>query len=144
MKRYAIKATLIILFITLQASAFSYAVAQQEFSIENTSLQIYRDGLAAITQTVNVEETHPYIIHHRTINKNFLSIEKQILQQYPLDELKEAIDNYDKVMGEAPDTYFGWYKHGFTDFFRHGVNKDPPFMKFLSEREPLKNLKKNT
>ncbi len=62
MKHYVRKASLTILFLVLQASAISCVFAQQEFSVESTSLQIYRDGIVAFKQTLNVEELYPQII----------------------------------------------------------------------------------
>jgi uncharacterized membrane protein len=62
MKHYVRKASLTILFLVLQVSAIFCVFAQQGFSVESTSMQIYRDGLISIKQTLNVEELYPQII----------------------------------------------------------------------------------
>jgi len=62
MKHYFRKVSLIILFLVLQAFAISNVFAQQEFSVESTNLQIYRDGLVTINQKLNVEELFPQFI----------------------------------------------------------------------------------
>ena len=84
MKSYVVKVALVIIFITLQASAISSTFAQQGFSVETTSLQIYRDGLATIKQTLNVEELHPQI----TVPFFFPSIENIIV----LDQNQKVVD----------------------------------------------------
>jgi len=62
MKHYGLKAALVIILLILPALAISCVFAQQGFSVESSSLQIYRDGLATQKQTLNVEELYPQII----------------------------------------------------------------------------------
>lgn len=84
MKHYSRKARLTILFLILQALTISCGFTQQEFSVESTSLQIYRDGLVSIKQTLNVEELYPQII----IPVLGSSIENMIV----LDQNQKAVD----------------------------------------------------
>lgn len=62
MKHYARDATLVILLLTIQVLTFSCVHANSGFTIESTSLQIYRDGLTIVKQTLTVEEFYPQII----------------------------------------------------------------------------------
>jgi uncharacterized membrane protein len=84
MKHYVISATLVIIILALQASAISRSFAQQGFIIETTTLQIYRDGLATLKQTLDVEELYPQI----TIPILSPSIENIIV----LDQNQRAVD----------------------------------------------------
>ncbi|MCW3998512.1 MAG: hypothetical protein NWF10_08110 [Candidatus Bathyarchaeota archaeon] len=62
MKHYVRKSTLTILILILAVYTFSCVHANSGFSIESTSLQIYRDGLAYVKQTLTVEELYPQIV----------------------------------------------------------------------------------
>ncbi|NHJ32893.1 MAG: hypothetical protein FK732_08525 [Asgard group archaeon] len=84
MKHYVKKVSLVILFLVLQASAISCVFAQHGFSVESTSLQIYRDGIVALKQTLNVDELYPQII----IPVLSSSIENLIV----LDQNQKAVD----------------------------------------------------
>ncbi len=62
MKHYVSEVGLVILLLILQTSTFLNVYATSGFTIESTSLQIYRDGLANVKQTLNIEEFYPQII----------------------------------------------------------------------------------
>ena len=62
MKHYVNEVGLVILFLILQTSTFLNVYATSGFTIESTSLQIYRDGLVNVKQTLNIEEFYPQII----------------------------------------------------------------------------------
>ena len=62
MKHYVKEVGLVILLLMLQTSTLSHVHANSGFTVESTSLQIYRDGLVKIKQTLNVEEVYPQII----------------------------------------------------------------------------------
>lgn len=61
MKQEVKKAALVIILLVLQSLNISNIYAQQGFSIEITNIQIHRDGLTSIKQTVNIEESYPQI-----------------------------------------------------------------------------------
>lgn len=92
------------------------------------------------------EEKNPNLIHHRSITDAMVKMENYWLTQHLLVELLDAIDNYNYVMeGFEPDTFLGQYPHKFIDFFRKGTNKQPPFVKFISEKNynPRRELLKD-
>ena len=62
MKHYVKEVGLVILLLVLQTSTLSHVHANSGFTFESASLQIYRDGLVNIQQTLNVEELYPQII----------------------------------------------------------------------------------
>ena len=61
MKHYAREVSMIILLLFLQLSFLSNVHANSGYTIESTTLQIYRDGLVKIKQILNVEEFYPKI-----------------------------------------------------------------------------------
>ena len=62
MKHYVKEVGLVILLLILQTSTLSQVHANSGFTVESASLQIYRDGLASVKQTLTVEEFYPQII----------------------------------------------------------------------------------
>ena len=61
MKQRVTDAALVIMLVVMHSLIISNIYAQQEFSIETTNMQIYRDGLVSIKQIANVEELYPQI-----------------------------------------------------------------------------------
>lgn len=90
-------------------------------------------------QKIAKEHKGKTIPYHRSLTKKFMEIEKARLMEHELSELIEAVDNYHCVL-KNPNEYWYKYKQGFTAFFRPGIQKDPPFYKFLEENDPLNNL----
>ena len=88
---------------------------------------------------------NPNLIHHRSITPQMIKIESKRLCEYELDELRVAIANYNYVMGHMTDTFYGQYPHKFIEFFRDGVNKNAPYIKFITEKKynPRSELLKN-
>ena len=100
----------------------------------------YNPGKHPLIEFWQNQSVNPNIIHHRSITDRMIKLERYWKTQYEQIELIGAIRNYNYVMGFPPETFWGQYPHQFTQFFRKGVQKDPPFMKFLDEAKPRYNL----
>lgn len=57
-----IRKIIVVLFLVIQMLAFSMVCANSGFTVEVTSLQIFRDGLCNVKQTMIVDEFYPQII----------------------------------------------------------------------------------
>jgi hypothetical protein len=81
-------------------------------------------------------------VTHRTLTSKMEATAKRVIAEHGLKEAACAVRNYNFMMESGKD-FYGKYTHGFDDFFRAGDKKPAPFVKFLDERKPLKNLWKN-
>ena len=84
MKHYVREMALIFLLLILQTSTLSFVQANSGFTVESTNLQIYRDGLVNIKQTLNVEEFYPQI--------SVLLLSSSIENLIVIDQNQKAVD----------------------------------------------------
>ena len=70
-------------------------------------------------------------IKHRKLTEGMKKNIKSKLKEYKEEELIQCIDNYVKVV--TSDCWYK-YKSSLDDFFRPGVQKPAPCMKFLPDR----------
>ena len=90
MKHYARKTTSVLLLIVFQLFALSCANANLGYTVESSRVEIYRDGLSSVTQTVIVQDYYPQI----TIPLLSSSVENLVIvdqDQVPVDY---EINNY--------------------------------------------------
>lgn len=84
MKHYVSEVGLVILLLILQTSTFLNVYANSGFTIESTSLQIYRDGLVNVKQKLNIEDFYPQI----TVTLISSSVENLIV----IDQNQKIVD----------------------------------------------------
>jgi hypothetical protein len=83
--------------------------------------------------------SHKNMVQHKELSETVRNKIKATLKETAIEDLKSAIEAYDKILG-LPG-YLYTYKHSMEDFFRAGANKPSPYKKFLPEMNPLENLK---
>ena len=76
------------------------------------------------------------IIRHRSMNQAMQSHMNARLEDYSIDELKKAIDNYSIIL--QSDNYYWTHKWSLQDFM-----KPNNVARFVDESEPLSNFKSN-
>lgn len=107
---------------------------------------------------VNYWNSLPGLIHARVVDNYTLKVLDKRLMQYPMCKLLESTKIYcciltgsewfEPILG-IQDFFFYTYRHHIREFFRDGVVKLAPYIKFFSESQPLTNFmnykyKKNT
>lgn len=80
------------------------------------------------------------LIQHRSMTAGMRTAARRVLRDYSVEELRTALDNYDEMMGWGRESYYGWYRYRFEDFFRAGRDKAPPYSKYLAESDPKNSM----
>src|SRR5699024_9879 len=79
---------------------------------------------------------HQEIIKHKKMNQQMKSHIKARLEEYSLDELKQATSNYKQILEN--DKYYWTHKWTLQDFMKpNNVNR------FVTESQPFDNFKKD-
>lgn len=82
------------------------------------------------------------IVKHRELTQKMRSSINARLETYTVDELKEAIDNYDSIL--KSDKHFFSYKWALIDFFNPNnivmfLTENDPFANYLSDKHKRKS-----
>lgn len=130
---------------TSLSSVLLSSVPSSELSIsKKTKKEIHIPKISVHNQTP-VDElfqfwlSHKNMVQHKELSETVRNKIKATLKETAIEDLKAAIENYDKILG-LPG-YLYTYKHSMEEFFRAGANKPSPYKKFLPEMNPLDNLK---
>jgi hypothetical protein len=74
------------------------------------------------------------LVTHRRLDKVMRNVISNVLKEYPIEELKEAIDLYAKVLNHPNSRWT--YKWRIEEFFK----RTPGFRHFLPESKPLEKF----
>ena len=77
------------------------------------------------------------IIKHKKLDEDKISVLKEMLKKYSVEEIKQCIKNYATVLLDSK--YFITYFHDLKAFFRKGVQKNAPYEKYLPENFVINN-----
>lgn len=83
------------------------------------------------------------LIKHSKLSDLMKTYIEQRLSEYTLEDIKRCIDNYNLVLSDS-DKYWYGYKSSIDEFFREGVKKPAPYLKFTPERFVESNFLKTT
>ena len=81
------------------------------------------------------------LITHKRLTFDMQKALRGCLSEYSFKDLSDCIVNYDIILSD-PMLYWYTYKHSIDGFFRKGVQKEAPYLKFLNERDALNNFSK--
>jgi len=98
----------------------------------DTDIDIDKEYIYTLFNYWNEKE----IIKHRKMNQAMQSHINARLEEYSIDELKKAIDNYSTIL--QSDNYYWTHKWSLQDFM-----KPNNVARFVDESEPLSNFKSN-
>ena len=73
------------------------------------------------------------LINHSKLTSGMEKNISSRLQEYSIEELKQCIDNYDKILSDN-EKYWYSYKNALDEFFRSGEKKPAPYLKFMPDR----------
>lgn len=98
----------------------------------NKDRNLYKEYIYTIFQHWNSKK----IIVHRELTDSLKGHINARLKHYSVNEILEAIDNYDTIL--KGDEYFWTYKWGLGDF----LTRQNGFVNFLTENNPFNNYRK--
>ena len=121
-----------------------YRERQKQLKLENSDVSVTsRDGTE---EDIDIDKEYIYtlfnywneqgIIKHRKMNQAMKSHINARLQEYSLDELRQAIKNYSDIL--KSDSYYWTHKWSLQDFM-----KPNNVTRFVDEAEPFNNFKSN-
>src|SRR5699024_8222644 len=121
-----------------------YRERQKQIKLENSDVSVTsRDG---IDIDIDLDREYIYthinywneqgIIKHRKMNQAMKSHINARLQEYSLEELRQAIKNYSDIL--KSDNYYWTHKWSLQDFM-----KPNNVTRFVDEAEPFNNFKSN-
>lgn len=103
---------------------------EEKFQENNTSINNTKDTIYNIFDFWNSLK----ITQHRKINKKMESHINARLEEYSVDEIKESMTNYKKIL--ESDEYFWTHKWTLQEFMRPNS-----IIKFVTDNDPFNNFK---